>query len=78
MSHGEPAWFVHGRIFVTMWDHHHDDRVALFAAAPDGAHEALVSSDDLAQHPMEIHMSSVDLIGVIPRPVDVSAGRSKR
>ena len=44
-SHGEPSWFVHGRMFVTLWDHHHDDRVAFLAAAPDGAQEALVASD---------------------------------
>ena len=45
MSHGEPAWFVHGRVFVTLADHHHDDRVAFWAAAPDGAQEALVAAD---------------------------------
>ena len=44
-SHGEPAWFVHGRMFVTLWDHHHDDRVAFLAAAPDGAQEALIAAD---------------------------------
>ena len=44
VSHGEPAWFVHGKLFVTLWDHHHDDRVAFLAAAPDGAQEALVAS----------------------------------
>jgi len=45
LSHGEPAWFVRGRMFVTLWDHHHDDRVAFLAAAPDGAQEALVSAE---------------------------------
>jgi hypothetical protein len=45
VSHGEPAWFVHGRMFVTLWDHHHDDRVAFLTAAPDGAQEALVASE---------------------------------
>lgn len=30
---------------MTLWDHHHDDRVAFFAAAPDGAQEALVASE---------------------------------
>jgi hypothetical protein len=43
VSHGEPAWFVKGRLFVTLWDHHHDDRVAFLAAAPDGAQETLVA-----------------------------------
>ena len=44
LSHGEPAWFVRGRLFVTLADHHHDDRVAFWAAAPEGAQEALVAS----------------------------------
>jgi hypothetical protein len=44
LSHGEPAWFVRGRrLFVTFADHHHDDRVALWCAAPGGAQEALVA-----------------------------------
>ena len=43
-SHGEPAWFVGKRLFLTLADHHHDDRVAFWAAAPDGAQEALVRS----------------------------------
>ena len=33
-SHGEPTWFVGGRTFVTYADHHHDDRVAFWCAAP--------------------------------------------
>jgi hypothetical protein len=41
-SHGEPAWFVRKRLFVTYADHHHDDRVAFWCAAPPGAREALV------------------------------------
>ena len=45
LSHGEPAWFVRKRMFLTLADHHHDDRVAFWAAAPDGAQEALVASD---------------------------------
>jgi hypothetical protein len=43
-SHGEPAWFTRGRPFLTLADHHHDDRVAFWAAAPEGAQEALVTS----------------------------------
>ena len=43
-SHGEPAWFVRGkRLFVTFADHHHDDRVAFWCAAPAGAQEAFVA-----------------------------------
>ncbi|MBD0322331.1 MAG: MmcQ/YjbR family DNA-binding protein [Aldersonia sp.] len=40
MSHGEAAWFVRrSPQFVTMADRHHDDRVALWAAAPPGAQQ---------------------------------------
>jgi hypothetical protein len=45
-SHGEPAWFVRGKkMFVTYADHHHDDRLAFWCAAPEGAQEALVAAD---------------------------------
>ena len=44
-SHGEPAWFVGGKLFATTADHHHDDRLGLWCAAPLGAQEALVASD---------------------------------
>lgn len=44
-SHGEPAWFVRGkRMFVTHADHHHDDRVASWCAAPEGAQQSLVAA----------------------------------
>ena len=42
LSHGEPTWFVR-RAFVSYADHHHDDRVAFWCAAPPGAQEALVA-----------------------------------
>ncbi len=46
LSHGEPTWFVRGkRTFVTYADHHHDDRLAFWCAAPLGAQAALVASD---------------------------------
>ena len=46
LSHGEPTWFVRDRkTFVTYADHHHDDRLAFWAAAPTGVQEALVASD---------------------------------
>lgn len=46
MSHGEPSWFVRDRkLFVTYADHHHDDRLAFWCAAPPGAQEGLVSAD---------------------------------
>ena len=45
-SHGEAAWFVRDKkLFVTMSDHHHDDRVAFWCAAPEGAQEELVAAD---------------------------------
>ena len=46
LSHGEPTWFVQDKkTFVTYSDHHHDDRVAFWCAAPPGAQEVLVSAD---------------------------------
>jgi hypothetical protein len=46
ISHGEAAWFVRrSPQFATMADHHHDDRFALWAAAPDGAQDGWVSRD---------------------------------
>jgi hypothetical protein len=46
LSHGEPTWFAGGRrSFVTYADHHHDEREAFWAAAPDGAQAALVADD---------------------------------
>jgi hypothetical protein len=45
LSHGEPTWFVRDKTsFVTTADHHHDDRVAFWCAAPDGAQEDLIAS----------------------------------
>ncbi|HEY2887766.1 MAG TPA: MmcQ/YjbR family DNA-binding protein [Candidatus Limnocylindrales bacterium] len=44
-SHGEAAWFVADKhLFVTMSDHHHDDRFAFWAAAAQGAQEMLVAN----------------------------------
>ncbi len=46
LSHGEPTWFVQGKkTFVTSSNHHHDDRVAFWCAASDGAQETLVTED---------------------------------
>ena len=45
LSHGEAAWFVRGRQFATMSDHHHDDRLAVWLAAPAGRQEGLVETD---------------------------------
>jgi hypothetical protein len=45
LSNGEAAWYVRGRQFATMSDHHHDDRLALWLAAPAGQQEALIEAD---------------------------------
>jgi hypothetical protein len=43
-SHGEPTWFVRDKkTFVMYADHHHDDRLAFWCAAPAGTQEALVA-----------------------------------
>jgi hypothetical protein len=44
LSHGEAAWFASGKLFATTADHHHDDRLSLWCAAPLGAQQALVSA----------------------------------
>jgi hypothetical protein len=45
VSHGEPSWFVKKQ-FVTLADHHHDDRFGFWAAAPQGAQERWIALDD--------------------------------
>lgn len=46
LSHGEPTWFHRGkRSFATGADRHHDDRVAVWLAAPPGARDSLVEAD---------------------------------
>jgi hypothetical protein len=47
VSHGEPTWFIR-KVFVSFADRHHDDRVALWCAAPPGAQRARVAAD--AEH----------------------------
>jgi hypothetical protein len=44
LSHGEPTWFVR-KVFVSLADHHHDDRLAFWCAAPPGVQEELVATD---------------------------------
>ena len=42
LSHGEPTWFVRDKkTFVMYADHHHDERLAFWCAAPEGAQEML-------------------------------------
>jgi hypothetical protein len=45
LSHGEQSWCVAGKQFVTTADHHHDDRLSAWCAAPEGAQEMLVQAD---------------------------------
>jgi len=45
ISHREPAWFVNKRLFVMFADKHHDNRVAVWCAAPEGAQQAMIESD---------------------------------
>jgi len=45
-SHGMPAWFVGKHQFAVFTDdHHHDGRLALVCAAPDGLQAMLVDDD---------------------------------
>ena len=44
-SHGERAFFVRGRQFLTTANRHHDDRVGFWAAAPPLAQEILVANE---------------------------------
>ena len=46
LSHGEPTWFVcDKRVFVTYANHHHDDRLAFWCAAPSVVQQALIASE---------------------------------
>ncbi len=46
VSHGEPTWFVRDKKTFAMYaNHHHDDRLGFWCAAPPGVQEALVGSD---------------------------------
>jgi predicted DNA-binding protein (MmcQ/YjbR family) len=46
LSHGEPTWFIRDKkSFVTFANHHHDDRVAFWCAAPAGLQTSMVGSD---------------------------------
>jgi hypothetical protein len=46
LSHGEPTWFVRGKkTFVMYADHHHDDRLAFWCAAPEGVQAEMVTAE---------------------------------
>jgi len=46
LSHGTPAWFINEQRQFVMYlsDHHGDDRIRFWCAAPPGAQEALVAT----------------------------------
>lgn len=45
-SHGEPTWFIRGKkVFVSYADHHHDDRLGFWCAAPIGIQESRVEAE---------------------------------
>ncbi len=43
LSHSEPTWFAGKRSFVMFANYHHDNRLAFWCAAPEGAQELLIS-----------------------------------
>jgi hypothetical protein len=46
LSHGEPTFFVHKKVFVMFANNHHGDgRVAVWLPAPQGMQEMLIASD---------------------------------
>ncbi|MPZ47926.1 MAG: MmcQ/YjbR family DNA-binding protein [Dehalococcoidia bacterium] len=45
LSHGEPTWFAGKPTFVTYANHHHDDVLGFWCAAPPGAQEALAGAN---------------------------------
>jgi hypothetical protein len=46
LSHGEPTWFVRDKkVFVQMSDHHHDDRLGFWCAAPAGVQAEMVEAE---------------------------------
>ena len=49
LSHGEPTWFVKGRVFAMFANNHHGDgHVAVWVPAPPGVQEELVESSPRA------------------------------
>jgi hypothetical protein len=46
LSHGEPTWFVRDKkTFVMFANHHHDDRLGFWCAAPEGMQQFLVQAE---------------------------------
>ena len=46
LSHGEPTWFIkEKKSFATFANHHHDERVGFWCAAPAGLQQSMVATD---------------------------------
>jgi hypothetical protein len=46
LSHGEPTFFVHKKVFVMFADHHHEDgRIAVWLPVPVGLQPTLIESN---------------------------------
>jgi hypothetical protein len=46
LSHGEPTFFVKGKVYVMFADnHHHDGHVAIWIPVPSGFQEAFIEAD---------------------------------
>lgn len=45
LSHGEPTFFVHNKMFVMFANNHHNDgRIAIWLPVPDGFQSSLIGS----------------------------------
>ena len=45
LSHGEPTFFVHNKVFVMFANNHHNDgHVAIWVPAPPGAQQGIIDS----------------------------------
>ena len=46
LSHGEPTFFVRGKVFVTFADNHHNDgHIAVWIPVPSGFQSAFIEAD---------------------------------
>lgn len=70
ISHGEPSWFVNKQ-FLTMADHHHDDRFGLWATAPQGEQAHWLALNEAVGEPRFFHPPYVGGRGWIGVYLDV-------
>jgi hypothetical protein len=46
LSHGEPSWFVHNKMFVMFANNHHDDgHIAVWLPLPPGTQKGLIENE---------------------------------